>query len=411
MAVIDDDILGTLLREAGDSFTLPPSGAADIRQRVVRGDDESAAAARQIAFDLGDTGSPNRLSLRRTMRSHRLLAAAASLVILAGVAAIGVAVGTGSPGTKPSSSTSAIRHLPLSSPGQEKGTATTPSTTAPSFSVTPQAGAGTSGGTASTGTSGGAALNAPPTASAAPAPTAPNLPDDAVGQSARIEQTGSLDLKVPKGALTNTMTKLTNLAAFYSGFVSNSQTQTGATSATGSPSGSVTLEVPVANFPAVLKTAKSMGSTTQLSTKATDVTGQYVDLQQRITALQASRQQYLTIMAKATSIGDVLAVQAQLDSLQSQIEQLQGQLQVLTSETAYSTLTVAVSEATAGHHHRGPAAPSGLDKAWHDSVHGFVNGVEWLVRGAGPTLFVLLILGVLLVGGRLLWRRVQRHNL
>jgi hypothetical protein len=97
--------------------------------------------------------------------------------------------------------------------------------------------------------------------------------------------------------------------------------------------------------------------------------------------------------------------------LQSQIEQLQGQLQVLTSETAYSTLTVTVNEATPGHHHSSPAAPSGIDKAWHDSVHGFVNGVEWLVRGAGPTLFVLLILGILVVGGRLLWRRVQRHNL
>ncbi len=410
MAVIDDDILGTLLREAGDSFALPPSGAAEILERVVRGDDESAAAAQQIAFDLDDTTSTSRASLRRTIRSHRLLAVAASVVILAGVAAIGLAVGSGSPAPKSVSAGPAIGHLPaLAAPPRENGAASTPSTTTPLFSgVAPQAQAGSTG--ASTG-AGGAALGAPPAATAAPTPTTPNLPNDAVGQSARIEQTGSLDLKVPKGALTNTMTKLTNLAAFYSGFVSNSQTETGATSPTGSPSGSVTLEVPVANFPAVLKTAKSMGSTTQLSTKATDVTGQYVDLQQRITALEASRQQYLTIMAKATTIGDVLAVQAQLDSLQSQIEQLQGQLQVLTSETAYSTLTVTVNEATPGHHHSPAAAPSGIAKAWHDSVHGFVNGVEWLVRGAGPTLFVLLILGVLLVGGRLLWRRVQRHNL
>ena len=73
------------------------------------------------------------------------------------------------------------------------------------------------------------------------------------------------------------------------------------------------------------------GKTTKLTTKATDVTGQYVDLQSRIAALEASRQQYLTIMAKATTVGDVLAVQAQLDTIQSQIEQLQGQLQVLTS--------------------------------------------------------------------------------
>ena len=46
------------------------------------------------------------------------------------------------------------------------------------------------------------------------------------------------------------------------------------------------------------------------------MTGQYVDLQARLTALEDSRQQYLTILAKATSIGDILSVQEQLDSIQ-----------------------------------------------------------------------------------------------
>jgi hypothetical protein len=30
---------------------------------------------------------------------------------------------------------------------------------------------------------------------------------------------------------------------------------------------------------------------------------------------------------------------------------------------------------------------------------------------AGPILFALLLLGVVLVGGRVLWRRYQRHRL
>jgi hypothetical protein len=50
-------------------------------------------------------------------------------------------------------------------------------------------------------------------------------------------------------------------------------------------------------------------------------------------------------------------------------------------------------------------------KAWHDSVHGFVDGVEGLIRVAGPLLFILLCAGALLVAGRLLWRRYQRHAL
>jgi hypothetical protein len=205
------------------------------------------------------------------------------------------------------------------------------------------------------------------------------------------------------------MSALSFVATANGGFVASSQTQAGS-GAGGAPYGSVTLQVPVSSFSDALRQAQRLGRTTDLETKATDVTGQYVDLQSRIAALEASRQQYLTIMAKATSVGDVLAVQSQLDGIQSQIEQLQGQLQVLTSETAYSTLTVMVDEGTPPP----PPAPrpeSGLSRAWHDSVHGFVGGVEGLIRGAGPALFGLLCLAALYFGGRAVWRRYQRHNL
>ncbi len=172
----------------------------------------------------------------------------------------------------------------------------------------------------------------------------------------------------------------------------------------------MTLQVPVADFAGVLKQAQALGKTSNLTTKATDVTGQYVDLQARIDALEETRQQYLTIMAKATSIGDVLSVQDQLDSVQTQIEQLQGQLQLLSNQTAYSTATITVNE-------RGtpprsaPAPESGVVKSWHDSLHGFAAGVEGVIRYAGPVLFAVLCLGLVWLGSRTLWRRYQRHNL
>jgi hypothetical protein len=106
----------------------------------------------------------------------------------------------------------------------------------------------------------------------------------------------------------------------------------------------------------------------------------------------------------------VLAVQAQLDNIQQQIEQLQGQLNVLTGETSYSRLTVTVSEGTPPPR-PAPLPESGLVRAWHDSLGGFVGDVEGLIRGAGPALFALLCLAALVVGGRVLWRRYQRHNL
>ena len=94
----------------------------------------------------------------------------------------------------------------------------------------------------------------------------------------------------------------------------------------------------------------------------------------------------------------------------TQIEQLQGQLNLLNGQTTYSTLTVDVTEGAAPAR-PGPVPESGVVRAWHDSVGGFVTGVEGVIRFAGPVLFVLLCLGILWVGGRALWRRYQRHNL
>jgi hypothetical protein len=318
------------------------------------------------------------------------------LVLLLVAGTLG-ALRTSSP-SAPSSQRSAI--------GVTHGVATTtvpPSEgagSAPSFGATVPSPAQSANGGAATAT-GGTTGSAPD--------AAPALPNDAVGQSAKIEQTGTLGLTVRRGGLAHAMAALSLVASANGGFVASSQTESGALAA-GVPSGTITLQVPVATFSTALRQAQSLGRTSDLTTRATDVSGQYVDLTARIAALEASRQQYLTIMAKATSVGDVLAVQSQLDSIQSQIEQLQGQLQVLTSETAYSTLTIQVSEG----HSAGPPPPgpqSGLSRAWHDSVSGFVDGVEGVIRAAGPVLFALLCLAVLLVGGRALWRRYQRHNL
>jgi phosphoglycerol transferase MdoB-like AlkP superfamily enzyme len=114
-------------------------------------------------------------------------------------------------------------------------------------------------------------------------------------------------------------------------------------------------------------------------------------------------------MTKATSISDILAVQGQLNTLQSQIEQLQGQLNVLNHETTFSSLTVALTEA--GHSLNAPHQRSGLEKAWHDAVSGFVAGFEWLIRISGPALFVVLLLGLVLALGRVGWRATNRRRM
>ena len=404
MPVLSDDFLGTLFVETGAAFEVPASGASEIVRRALGTDDgivdDTADDTDHGTLDEGRVPPasetteppPGRRTGRRTLRSHRLLAVAAGLIVLAGIAGVGLALRPGATGSHPTTSVAAGPAVPSTAfpPGPNRSTATPKVAGPPRFSPVQ--------GTAQPNQG----LSAP--AGAAPQSTAP------AGQSTKIAQTGSLDLQVPKGALTSTITALATLATRAQGFVANTQTSAHPGARGASPQGSVTLEIPEASFGAVLHDAQILGKSLNLTTKATDVTGKYVDLQSRITSLQASRQQYLAILAKATSISDILAVQAQLDTLQSQIEQLQGQLAVLTNETTYSTLAVTVHEPPSAQR-PAPLAPSGIDRAWHDSVHGFFDRVDGVVGAAGPVLFVVLSLGLIALVGRLLWRRWQRHNL
>jgi hypothetical protein len=203
------------------------------------------------------------------------------------------------------------------------------------------------------------------------------------------------------------------LASAEGGFVASTQAQLGPAGSASSSSGLIVLRVPEANFGALVTDVQHYGRATSVTTTSQDVTGQYVNLQAQIAALQSSRQQYLTIMTRASSIGDILAVQSQLDTIQSEIDQLQGQLNVLDNETTYGTLTVSLSEpgkspppAPRPHH-----ASSGLLKAWDKSVGGFVSGIEWIIRIAGPLLLVLLCLAGLALLGRLTWRGARRRML
>jgi hypothetical protein len=239
--------------------------------------------------------------------------------------------------------------------------------------------------------------------------TATGIKSAATTLSPKIESTGSVELTVGRGNIESALSKLNALVTGDGGYVDSTQANVGSGASDNFSYGTIVLQVPQRTFATLVSQVQRVGHTTSVNTNSTDVTAQYVDLRAHITALEASRQQYLLIMTKATSISDILAVQNQLNTLQSQIEQLQGQLNVLNHETTYGSLTVALTEA--GHPSNGPHHRSGLAKAWHDAVSGFVAGFEWLIRVSGPILFAVLMLGALWFIGRFGRRAYQRRRL
>jgi hypothetical protein len=239
--------------------------------------------------------------------------------------------------------------------------------------------------------------------------TSSNEGSEAPQSSLRVEEVGTIRLSVSGEKFQSTLTQLTDFATTDGGFVQSTQSHMGSKASHSYSTGTIVLQVPERNFTMLVDQVRHSGVATSVVTSANDVTGQYVDLQARINALQVSRAQYLKIMTRTGTINGILEVQNQLNQIQSQIEQLQAQLGLLNSETTYATLSVSLSES--GHHvvttvhHR-----TGVDKAWHDSLHGFAAGVEWLIRLAGPLLFALLLLAALFLFGRGVWRVAERRR-
>jgi hypothetical protein len=237
-----------------------------------------------------------------------------------------------------------------------------------------------------------------------------HFPTNPITGTAKVEQSGTLGLRVPAGHVSKVVDNLNSLAGANGGYVTSSTVGSNGITTSGLQTGSITLEVPQAKFSAVLNAAKREGTVESVSTKTIDDTGKYVNLQSQITALNASRQQYLTIMTHADSIGDILSVQAQLNSIETQLQKLQGQVQLLDSQTAYATLHVSVSEAPSKSKHAS-TKDSGLVSAIKGSVHGFVRAVEETVRLIGPVLFGLLALFFLLGIARVARRYLRRRAL
>jgi hypothetical protein len=227
--------------------------------------------------------------------------------------------------------------------------------------------------------------------------------DDSVAAT-RVVKTGSLELRVARGQVQATVSELVSLTTGLNGYVSRSHTD----SVDGSPDGDVTLRIPAGRFDNAVTAAERLGKVTSLTTNAHDVTGQYVDLGARLSALQQTRSTYLTILGRATTIGSTLEVQQRVNDVQQQIEELQGQLKVLRNQSADGTLTVDVSQTgvltPVRHHHK----PNGIGAAWHRSINRFARGFDAIVGALGPLLLALMILAVFAAIAALGYRGIRR---
>lgn len=156
-----------------------------------------------------------------------------------------------------------------------------------------------------------------------------------------VIKTGYLELIVED--IHQSVDTLTSIAQMHGGTVTNKYIY----DYDDSTSGTVELKVDEAQFNETMTAIKQIAqSVTSENVSADDVTEQVVDIQARMENAQAEEAAYVAILARATTVEDILNVQYYLSNVREEIERYQAQLDYYTSHTSYSTITVYLTEAT-----------------------------------------------------------------
>jgi len=376
--MIDEDELRALLSDAAES--VPPPGRAP--QALLDAIAEQA--------DAPTRHRPRRLTL---------VAAAAAVVA---VAAIGLSVAS-VPSTDDSESSGEATD----------GGAASGDEAVPGFTAGSAAGSATAGGDASGGGgTGGEALAPTATPDAAAPPAALDAADAggtvAVGQptdTAKVIRTGSLDLEVEEGAFQSTVERITSQTIGLGGYIAEATTS----ESSESPSGSITVRVPGESFDQLLSDLRELGDVKAVTSKGTDVTAQFTDLQARLNALTATRDRLNVVLAEADTVPDILAVQDRITGIQTQIEQLQGQQKLLEDQTAFGTLAITLGEPGAEIIEPERAGDGGLGGAWDDARRRFGDNVETIVSWSGSAAVALAIGLAGLLVFRFVWVAMRRR--
>jgi hypothetical protein len=225
---------------------------------------------------------------------------------------------------------------------------------------------------------------------------------------ARVVQTASLRILVPKGRFDETANRVRTIASALGGYVSGSSASQGGDGRL--VSGTLAIRVPESRYADAMTQLARLGKIERRDESGQDVGAQYVDLQARANHLEAVQTRLLELLDKAQTVADALAIQSQIDPVQLELEQVRGQLRYLDDQTTYATIALDLHEKPVPVAGGGKDDGRGVVDAWRDGVHAFVRvASDVFVAIATVAPILLLAAGLLLVGRYALVRANRRR--
>ncbi len=320
------------------------------------------------------------------LHRRRLYAAAVGLALLAAVSVAGCS-GSGSKNASSSTARSGLSR----SDAQAGTNGAVPNEAAPA----PGKGSGQDEGLP------GADAAAPPASGTNPGKV-PVLP--AVVQRSIIH-TGDITVRVPD--VNQAATQAEALADAAGGYLGGDDRQIDA----GQSTATLTLRVSADRFDATMAAIARLGKEQNRTVSTQDVTSQVIDIAARLRTQQASVDRIRALLAKATTIGEIVSIESELTQREADLESLEAQQAKLGDLTTLSTITVTLLGPQAHlvvakktEHKSGFVA--GLSRGWH----AFLASMAWLLTVLGAVL--PFAIGIALVAwlARLLVRRLPSRR-
>ncbi len=105
-----------------------------------------------------------------------------------------------------------------------------------------------------------------------------------------------------------------------------------------------TIRIPAEQLDTFLNTVSDLGNVTALNTGLRDVTTNYVDSEKHLESLRIEQQALMEILAKATTVEDIITVQDRLTYVRYEIESYEAILRTYDDQIALSSVNLTVNE-------------------------------------------------------------------
>jgi len=222
----------------------------------------------------------------------------------------------------------------------------------------------------------------------------------AAGQTdlSKIIRDGSIAVTVPSDSFRDNAAKVVGIANQNGGSVLSSTTQSGT-------AGTFTLRIPAARFDKAMVQLAQLGSVDSSSVQGKDVTADYMDAKAHLKIYLTHRKFLYGLMAKATTTGQALALEHQLQQTQLQIDQITGQLRYLNNQVAEATLRVDLHEPGSEPKTTSDIENPSIGDAFARAIQGFLNVLAVMLIGLGYLIPVLVIAAVAYAIVRFVQRR------